>query len=375
MEWKIPLSEPSLDERETAAVVEVLKSRWLTMGEVTQRFERAFAEMTGARHAFAVTNCTAALHIANLALGIGSGDEVICPALTFVATANATRYTGANVAFADCISETDLTVDPDDLEGRITPSTRAISVMHYAGFPCDMDRIMEIARSRGLKVIEDCAHSPLAWTRLAGGEKRFLGTIGDIGCYSFFGNKNMTTGEGGMITTNDDELASRIRLLRSHGMTTLTYDRHKGHASGYDVVALGYNYRIDEIRSALGIVQLEKLEANNEARRRNFKLYVEALKNNRNVIVPFSGRSLDGAVPHIMSVIVKEGYEGVREKFRAAAIQTSKHYELVPSFTFYRGSGFKSRLPLLGNLITLPLWADMDTSKIDETVSVLGSIC
>src|SRR6185295_872276 len=187
------------------------------------------------------------------ALGVGPGDEVICPALTFVASANASRYTGATVIFADVASADDLTVSPRDIEGRITSRTRAITVVHYASFACQMDEILALARRRGIAVIEDCAHAPCAWHSSADGKRQSLGSLGDVGCFSFYGNKNMTTGEGGMVTTESDELAARIRLLRSHGMTSLTYDRHRRHARDYDVVALGYNYRTDEIHSALGL--------------------------------------------------------------------------------------------------------------------------
>ena len=198
---------------------------WLSMGGETAAFEADFAALTGAAHALAVTNCTAALHLAGMALGWGPGDEVIVPSLTFVATANAVRYTGATPVFADIRSEDDLSLSPDDVAARITPRTRAIVVVHYGGYAADMPALLAVAERHGLDVVEDVAHAP-------GGslDGRALGTWGRIGCFSFFANKNMTTGEGGMLTTDDDGLAERLRLLRSHGMTTLTWDRHRGHA-------------------------------------------------------------------------------------------------------------------------------------------------
>lgn len=372
MKWKITLCEPDIGQEEIEAVTNVLKSKWLTMGEVTQRFEKAFAEKLGVKYAFAVTNCTVALHIANLALNIGPGDEVICPALTFVATANAVRYTGADVVFVDSVSENDLTIDPEDAEAKITKRTKAVIVVHYGGFPCNMDKIMEIGKKYNLKIIEDCAHAPLAWWQFKDETKKYIGSVGDIGCFSFFSNKNMITGEGGMITTNNDELAEKIKLLRSHGMTTLTYDRHKGHASGYDVVMLGYNYRIDEMRSALGLVQLKKLEKNNQKRREIYKWYADAFQDNNNVIIPFTGRNLEQATPHIMPVIIKNNYQEIKQKLTNAGIQTSKHYDLIPTFTLYKGSKFKSKIKYIKNILTLPMYPGMkkeDVECIGRTIS------
>src|SRR5689334_9841608 len=272
-DWRIPLSDIDLGDDEISSVEEVLKSRWLTMGRVTQDFESAFASYTGAKHALAVTNATAALHMACMAIDLKPGDEVIVPSLTFVASANSIRYTGAIPVFADITSETNFNISPDAVEALITERTGAIMPVHFGGYACDMPCILELAHKYNLKVIEDAAHAAGSWL-----ESRHLGTWGDIGCFSFFSNKNMTTGEGGMVITNDDTLFEKLRLLRSHGMTTLTWDRHKGHAWSYDVVDLGYNYRIDEIRAALGTVQLSKLERNNERRRHLTQIYRDFLQ-------------------------------------------------------------------------------------------------
>jgi len=372
--WRITLCEPDLNGLEIRAVASVLRKKWLTMGEVTQRFERMFSEAIGCRHAFAVTNGTAALHLANAALGIGPGDEVICPALTFVATANATRYTGADVVFADSESAEDLTISPGDIRKKITRKTRAISVMHYAGFHCNMREILRIAREHGLKVIEDCAHGPLARAPGLDGAPRFVGTLGDAGCFSFFSNKNMTTAEGGMVVTDDDGIAEKIRSLRSHGMTALTLERHRGHAVGYDVVDLGYNYRIDEIRSAVGIVQFRKLKRNNAKRRRLFALYSRLLKSNPNVQVPFQHHDLGLCTPHIMPVIVRENPAFIRERLADRGIQTSKHYDLIPRFSLYRDDGFKSRIFNIKNLLTLPLYPDMTQRDVRDVCDAVISV-
>lgn len=371
MEWTIPLTEPDLSQEEIDAVTEVLKSRWLTMGAATVEFERQFAAKVGVKYAFAVNNCTAALHLANLILDIGPGDEVICPNLTFVASANATRYTGASVVFADVISEHDLTVDPRDIEGKITERTKAITVVHYAGFPCDMEAIMAIARKHGVKVIEDCAHAPFAWYQPDGGPKANVGTIGDVGCFSFFGNKNMTTGEGGMIVTNDDHLAEKIRLLRSHGMTTLSYERHKGHASGYDVVTLGYNYRSDELHSAIGLCQLAKIDRLNEARRQVFRWYIEELGNHPNITVPFARRNVEQSACHIMSVVIHENYQEIKDRLRSKGIQTSRHYELVTRFSIYQDAVGRDSKVDDGKLMTLPLGPTMTRSSVQTIAGLL----
>ena len=333
MDWRVPLSDIDFGREEEDAVQKIIESRWLTMGGVTQEFEREFAAYVGARHAIAVTNATAALHLACVASGLGPGDEAILPSLTFVATANAIRYTGATPVFADIEGENDLNISVQEIEECITPRTRAIIVVHYGGYACDMPAILALAREHGLIVIEDAAHA--IGSKLNG---RMLGTWGQIGCYSFFSNKNMTTGEGGMLVTNDDQLAERLRILRSHGMTSLTWDRHKGHAWSYDVVDLGYNYRIDEIRSALGRVQLKKLSQNNQARREKTALYRRLLEEMcPEVMVPFEDHPGVSAC-HLMPILLPE--EVSREEFMNAmketGIQTSIHYPPIHLFSAYR---------------------------------------
>lgn len=372
--WRIPLSDIDLGPEEISAVQAVLQSRWLTMGDITHEFESNFARYTGAKHALAVTNATAALHMACMAVGLQPGDEVIVPSLTFVASANSIRYTGATPIFADITSENDLNFSPASIESLITERTRAIMVVHYGGYACDMPRIMDLAHRYQLKVIEDAAHAAGSWL-----QERHLGTWGDIGCFSFFSNKNMTTGEGGMLVTNDDGLHEKLALLRSHGMTSLTWDRHKGHAWSYDVVELGYNYRIDEIRSAIGKIQLAKLDQNNERRRYLIQQYRECLAQLPQVVLPFEDHPGITAA-HIMPVLLPAGIDRVNfmEQMKSQGIQTSIHYPPIHEFTAYRKMTAQSEqsLPVTENVarreVTLPLYpamTDQDISVVTETIS------
>ena len=374
MDWRVPLADLDYGEEENLAVLDVLKRRWLTMGEVTQRFEQQFAAAHGMKHALAVSNATVALHMACVALGIGPGDEVIAPSLSFVATTNAVLYTGAKVRFADILSEDELTIDPQEIERLVTPRTKAVILMHYAGYPCRMQQIMEIARRHDLAVIEDAAHAPGASL-----DGRWLGAWGDTGCFSFFSNKNLSTGEGGMIVTQRDEIAEKLRLLRSHGMTSLTWDRHKGHAYSYDVVSLGYNYRLDEIHSALGIAQLEKLVRNNERRRDITQAYWEAFKDS-DLGLPFaSWASQPGVQPafHIFPILLPEGMQRMRfiDAMRQQGVQTSIHYPPIHRFRFYQehypGVVLAKTERVAAREVTLPLYPGMSQEQVEMVIEAV----
>ena len=374
MNWRVPLADIDFGEAEEEAVREVIRSRWLSMGEVTKGFEQDLAAFIGAKHTVAVTNATAALHLACLAAGIGPGDEVIVPSLTFVATANAVRYTGAMPVFADIESLDWLNISPASIESRVTEKTRAILVVHYAGFSCDMPAIMEIARRYNLVVLEDSAHAIGSIL-----DDRALGTWGAIGCFSFFSNKNMTTGEGGMLATNDDALADRLRILRSHGMTSLSWDRHKGHAWSYDVVDLGYNYRIDEMRAALGRVQLGKLPFNNQRRQQLTALYRELLTELvPQVQMPFAeGRGT--SCYHILPILLPPGMDRVRfmEGLKSYGVQTSIHYPPVHQFQIYQDDWQRrgGLLPLTEQAaareVTLPLYPTMRDEQANWVVQAV----
>ncbi len=367
MEWRVPLSDIDFGLEEEAAVLEVVRSRWLTMGAVTREFEQEVATFTGARHAIALTNATAALHLACLAAGLGPGDEVVLPALTFVASANAVRYTGATPVFADVEGEHALNVSPAACEARLTSRTRALLVVHYGGYACDMPAIMGLAKRHNLAVIEDAAHA--IGSRL---EERQLGTWGQSGCYSFFSNKNMTTGEGGMLVTDDDEVAEKVRALRSHGMTSLTWDRHKGHAWSYDVTDLGYNYRIDEIRSALGRAQLRKLARNNQVRRERTALYWELLQELcPEVKLPFREHAGLSAC-HLLPILLPQGRwrQAFMEGMKSRGVQTSIHYPPINHFSAYRAlaagsqAGLQRTEDLAARVVTLPLYPALSEAEV-----------
>jgi dTDP-4-amino-4,6-dideoxygalactose transaminase len=370
MSWEIPLSDIKFGSEEKKAVADVLESGWLTMGAVTQNFEEEFKQYTGAKHAFAVSNATVALHMACQGLGIGHGDEVIVPSLTFVATANAVRYTGATPIFADINGENDLTISLASIQKLVTPKTKAIIVMHYGGFSCDMQQIMVWAKDHHLMVIEDAAHAVGSFL-----ENRHLGTWGVAGCFSFFSNKNLSTGEGGMIITDDDDLAEKFQLMRSHGMTSLTWDRHQGHAWSYDVVGLGYNYRIDEIHSAIGREQLRKLNANNLRRREISIRYRELLSElTPELIIPFENHKGVSA-HHIMPVILPKMINRLRfmEKMKEQGIQTSIHYPPIHLFTsfnnsFIRLDQLKNTENVASREVTLPLYPLLTDIQVEKVV-------
>lgn len=370
------LAEPDLGIEESQEVAAVLGSRWLTMSAVTQKFEEQFAAFCGVKHAIAVTNGTAALHLAHWALGIGHGDQVICPSLTFVATANAALYCKATPVFADISSLDNFNISPEAIQQKITPLTRCITVMHYGGYPCDMDAIRKIADEHGLAIIEDACHAVGAEYK---GKK--CGALGDIGCFSFFSNKNLVTGEGGMLVTDNDSLAQKLRLGRSHGMTSMSWDRHQGHASSYDVIDLGFNYRIDEIRAALGLVQLKKLEANNRRRQEVTRRYQAQLGKLRGLGLPFRHHGSTGAFhlfPILLPPELKRSHFMLEMKNRD--IQTSVHYPPVHRFHYYQKQFHHAvgALPLTEEAsrreVTLPLHPLMTTEDVDMVCQAVSEI-
>jgi dTDP-4-amino-4,6-dideoxygalactose transaminase len=371
-QWKIPLFDSNYGNEEIEAVTKVLQSGWLTMGEITHQFETQFCNYINVKHAFAVSNGTTALHLANVVLGISAGDEVIVPSLTFIASVNSILYIGATPIFADVVSEDDLTISPQDIERKISDKTKAILVVHYGGYPCQMEQIMSLARQYNLLVIEDAAHAPGA--KLNGTS---CGVFGDCGCFSFFSNKNLATGEGGMLVTNRDDLAERIKLIRSHGMTSLTFDRYKGHSYSYDVVDLGYNYRITEICAALGIVQLNKLDVNNRRRKELVEYYQHKLADLEGVKIPFIKHPGQSSY-HIFPITLSPELDRNRfmEFLKQNGIQTSIHYPPVHRFTYHKKYlQPKHSLPVIEDIakreVTLPLYPDLKFEEIDYIADVI----
>jgi len=372
MKWRYPLSDIDLGEEEERSVLKVLRSRWLSTGPVTERFERSFSEYLGGGYAIAVSNGTAALHLALACLRLKEGDEIVLPSLTFVATANAILYVGAKPVFADIVGLDDLNISPQEIEKKITKRTKAILVMHYGGYPCDMKSIMGIAKRYGLFVIEDAAHAPGAEY-----QGRKCGLIGNIGCFSFFSNKNLVTGEGGMVVTHNKELSEKVRRMRSHGMEMLSWDKYRGRLSSYDIEGLGYNYRTTEIQSALGLAQLKKLDRNNRKRKTLVEAYRKELQEVKGISIPFLQFQGHPSY-HLFPILVHNKQKAlssilrdrVMEGLRNFKIQTSVHYPPVHLFSLYRKNfGYKKgMLPkteeVSGREITLPLHPRMDGKDV-----------
>ena len=369
-DWQVPLADVSVSAEDVDAVVETYRSGWLSIGPRTADLEAAFARYAGAREAVAVSSGTAALHLICLATGVGPGDEVVVPSMTFVATANAVAYTGARPVFADVAGLTEPWLSAAACEAAIGPRTKAILTTDYGGHAGELVALRALADRHGLALLEDAAHA--AGARLDG---RHLGTFGAAGAFSFFSNKNLAVGEGGMVVTDDPALSERVRLLRSHGMTSLSWDRHRGHATGYDVVALGFNYRIDEPRATLALSRLARLDAENRARRRLDARYRDAFAplGLACALAPVAG--LEPA-HHLFTVVLDEGADrdGFRSSLAQRGVQTSVHYPPVHRFTIYAGEA--PELPVTdryaARTVTLPLFAHMSDAQQDLVIEAVA---
>jgi dTDP-4-amino-4,6-dideoxygalactose transaminase len=371
---EIPLFDLRLDPEDIEAVMEVLRSGWLTMGPRTAEFEDAFARHLGARHAVAVSSCTAALHLAYLAARVGPGDEVIVPAMTFAATAAAAIYCGATPVFADILGPHDLSLDPADVERRVTPRTKAVSVVHFAGYAAPVQELRALCDERGIALIEDAAHAPDAH---AGG--RMLGTWGLAGAFSFFSNKVLACGEGGLLATDDDEIAALARSLRSQGMTSGSWSRFTGETDDYDAHGLGYNYRLDEPRAALLLSRLKRLERDVARRRELTRAYRAKLAAVAGLSIPYRDEDVERSTCYVMPVIVDDERrrDAVRRHLRERhGVQTSLFYPAIHEFTAYRQRFGAQTLPRSEHIarseVTIPLFPEMDEATQDRVVAALA---
>lgn len=373
--WKVQLFELNYDNREEEAVAEVLKSRWITMGEKTKKLEQSFGAFIGCKHLpTAVANCTAALHIALLALGIKHGDEVIISGLTFIADANVVKIVGAKPVIADVDSIGDWNISAKTIEKRITSKTKAVMIVHYGGVPCEMDEIMAICKSKNIPLIEDVAHAPGATYK---GVK--CGNFGDLSAFSFFTNKNISVGEGGMVIAKNEETNAKIKFFRSHGMSTLTLDRHEGRAITYDVLQPGLNYRMDEMRAALGLVQLDKLEEANNNRKKLTEYYHTLLENIEHIHIPFRNLINKTSAYHIYPVLLSEkiNREDLFNSLKEKGIQASIHYPSIKSFTAYKDELKEFDVPncdiISQRELTLPLYPTLTFQQVELVVENLKS--
>ncbi len=371
MAYRIPLFNLNFDGKEAQAAYDTIQSGWISTGPKCEELEKMFVDMFHVKYAVSTSNCTDALHLCCLVSGVKPGDEVICPSLTFAASANCIRYAGATPVFCDIVGPEHINIDPKEIEKKITDKTKAILVVHMAGFPCKMDEIMTIAKKHNLKVIEDACHGPLSEYK---GKK--LGTIGDCAAFSFFSNKNISTGEGGMFISNNKEMADKARLLRSHGMTTMSYQRAGGHATAYDIVELGYNFRLDDIHAAIAIEQLKKLPSDLEQRIAVRKRYIELLSKVENVVVPFADNT-EFTSNYIMPIVITKGTvedrDAIRNKIHEAGVQTSVHYPAIHRFSIYKDYG--AVLPqteyVTDHEITLPMYAALSMEDVEYIVNVV----
>ena len=370
----IPYGRQDIDEDDIAAVIEVLRGDWLTTGPEVGRFERAFADLVGAEHAVAVMNGTAALHLAMLAAGVGPGDEVIVPTMTFAASANAARYVGAEARFCDVRADT-LGIDVEHAAGLITPRTRAIVVVDYAGIPCELDEVMALAAEHGLVVVEDACHAVGATYR-----GRRVGSIAHLSTFSFHPVKHLTTGEGGMVTTDDPDLDHRLRRLRGHGIDSDFRRREAAGTWEYDVVELGYNFRLSDINAALGASQVTKVPGWVKRRRELAAQYRELLRDLplTMLVEPDHVRASWHLFPILLDV--ETGAPARSEVFahlRAAGIGVNVHYRPLHLHTTFQQAARGLRFPVAEaayeRLLSLPMWHGLLDEEQGRVIAELAA--
>jgi perosamine synthetase len=374
----LPYGRQSLDEKDIQAVVEVLRSDWLTTGPKVGEFEERFSEWVGAKHAVSVSSGTAALHAAAFAAGLGPGDEAITTPMTFCATANCLLYQGAKPVFADVSADT-LNLDPAEVGKRVSPRTKAIIAVDYAGHPADLDALRSLAEQSGLLLIEDACHALGANDR----GKR-VGGIADMTVFSFHPVKHLTTGEGGMVTTNDAALAETMRRFRNHGISSEARQRQESGQWFYEMVLLGFNYRLTDVACALGISQLNKLEPNLARRREIAAQYTKAFRNLPAIEVPAVRDGVDPAW-HLYPIRLKReslsvGRAEVFRALRAENIGVNVHYIPVHKHPYYRdrfayqGGEYPVAEDAYERLISLPMFHSMADRDVEDVITAVNKV-
>lgn len=367
---EVALAAPAVGKAEADALRDVVDSGWITMGEAVRRFEHAFAQRHDMEHAVSVSSGTAGLHLSLAAFGLGSGDEVLIPSLTFVACANACWYTGAKPVSVDIESVDRPHMSLSDAQDRLTSRTKAVMVVHYGGWLCPMEAWRAFAREHELILLEDACHAPA----LNG-----VAAQGDAAVFSFYGNKNMTTAEGGIVLTHNPDLAGRIKRLRNHGMSASTSERQVGQNFTYDVTDLGFNYRMDELRAAIGLVQLDKLLDWNRYRVALLQRYRAAFAaSGSGVTLPFDG--LEATAGHLCPALLPNGVnrKNLMQALREAGVQTSVHYPPIHTFSYYESRLGSQKLPktetFAARELSLPLHPGLELEDVDYVVEQLTSV-
>jgi dTDP-4-amino-4,6-dideoxygalactose transaminase len=375
----IPFAAPWIGQEEIDEVVGCLRSGWLTRGQKVAQFETEFAAYIGARHALAVNSCTSALHLALEAVGVGDGDEIITTPMTFTATAAVIEHLGARPVFVDCEADT-LNLDAAAIERAITTRTRGILPVHYAGQACDMEAILALARSRNLRVIEDAAHA--LPTRRDG---RMVGTFGDVTCFSFYATKNLTTGEGGMVVTNDETIAERVKLMHLHGMSRDAWNRYtRGGAWSYEVLAPGFKYNMTDLAAAIGIHQLRKCDAFHARRLEIARRYSEAFAHLPGITPP-RVQDMPGHAWHLYVIQVDAALAGISrdafiERLTERGIGTSVHFIPLHVQPYYREkydlqpADFPQAFAAYQRILSLPIYAKMSDAEVARVIDAVSEI-
>ncbi len=375
-ERRLIFGAPVIGEIEIASVVECLRSNWIGLGGRVERFEQEFARYKGAPYAVGVSSGTAAIHLALLALGIGAGDEVIAPAMTFCSTIHSIVHTGAKPVLVDCDRST-FNIDPAQIEERITSRTKAILAVHMCGRCCEMDPLLDIARRHGLRVIEDCAHAIEATHRGVA-----AGLMGDAGCFSFYPTKNITTGDGGMVITRDRQVYERVKILSLHGMTADAWSRFVGGPTGYEVIAAGFKYNMTDLAAALGLPQLTTIEERWRQRQQIWRAYMDRLKQLPLLLPPPPAAGSRHAC-HLFTPLL--GETGIDRQTIIAALDAENigvgiHYVPVHQHPYYRqqfgfaDSDFPEASFVGARTISLPLSSAMTEQDVNDMATALTRI-